>query len=231
MTDHTEKPDFNIILANTVHDMKNSVGMLLAALDEIDSRCPPDKCSSRDQFSQLRYEGKRLSSNLVQVLTLYRINESRYSPNITENDASDVLEECLLDNEGLLALKGIDIDMDCDEDDLQGFFDHDLICGLISSVINNAYKYANRRIRIGAQREEDYLALYVEDDGNGFPAFMLHEGAQDSPAVNFKSGSTGLGLYFAATIAGLHRHEGRQGFIRTRNNGIDGGGRFTLYLP
>lgn len=230
MTDTKEKPDFTIILANSVHDMKNSVGMLLAALDEIDARCGPGDCPSRGQFSQLRYEGKRLSSNLVQVLTLYRVNESRYSPNITENDASDVLEECLLDNEGLLALKGISIELDCDED-LQGFFDHDLISGLIGSVINNAYKYANTRIRIGAQRENDYLALYVEDDGNGFPDSMLHAGRQDAPAVSFKSGSTGLGLYFAATIAALHQHNDRQGYITTRNNGIDGGGRFTLYLP
>lgn len=230
MTDATEKPDFNIILANSVHDMKNSVGMLLAALDEIDTRCGPDNCPSRGHFSQLRYEGKRLSSNLVQVLTLYRINESRYSPNITENDASDVLEECLLDNEGLLAIKGIDIDMECDEA-LQGFFDHELVSGLISSAINNAYKYANKRIRIGARREDDYLTLYVEDDGDGFPASMLHGGEQDSTAVSFKSGSTGLGLYFASTIAELHRHGDRQGYITTGNTGIDGGGRFTLYLP
>jgi len=96
----------------------------------------------------LRYEGKRLNSNLVQVLTLYRVNESSWAPDITGNDASEVLEECLLDNEGLLALKGIDIEMDC-EDDLQGFFDQELVSGLISSVINNAYKYANRLIRIG----------------------------------------------------------------------------------
>jgi signal transduction histidine kinase len=230
MSDTTEKPDFNSILANSVHDMKNSVGMLLAALDEIDTRCAPDNCPSREHFSQLRYEGKRLSSNLVQVLTLYRINESRYSPNITENDACDVLEECLLDNEGLLAIKGIDIEMECD-DDLQGFFDHELVSGLISSAINNAYKYANKRIRIGAKRESDYLTLYVEDDGGGFPASMLHEGEQDPTHVSFKSGSTGLGLYFAATIAALHRHGDRQGYVTTSNNGIDGGGRFTLYLP
>lgn len=230
MSHDTEKPDFNIILANSVHDMKNSVGMLLAALDEIDTRCNPDNCASRDQFSQLRYEGKRLSSNLVQVLTLYRINESRYTPNIAENDASDVLEECLLDNEGLLALKGIDIEMDCEED-LQGFFDHDLVSGLISSVINNAYKYARSRIQIGAARENGYLTLYVKDDGKGFPPSMLHEQGQDTPAVSFKSGSTGLGLYFAATIAGLHRHDNRQGFFTTGNDGIDGGGCFTLYLP
>jgi signal transduction histidine kinase len=230
MSDDTEKPDFNIILANSVHDMKNSVGMLLAALDEIDSRCSPEQCASRDQFSQLRYEGKRLSSNLVQVLTLYRINESRYSPNIAENDAGDVLEECLLDNEGLLALKGIDIDMECEED-LQGFFDHDLVSGLISSVINNAYKYAHKQIRIGATHENGYLTLYVEDDGDGFPPSMLHEQGEDTTAINFKSGSTGLGLYFAATIAALHRDSDRQGFITTSNDGIDGGGRFTLHLP
>ncbi|VAW78249.1 Sensor histidine kinase [hydrothermal vent metagenome] len=230
MTDSTDKPDFNIILANSVHDMKNSVGMLLAALDEIDSRCGPGQCSSRDQFSQLRYEGKRLSSNLVQVLTLYRVNESLYSSNITENDASDVLEECLLDNEGLLAIKGISIEMKCNEE-LQGFFDHELVGGLISSIINNAWKYAESRIRIGAKRENDFLTLYVEDDGNGFPDFMLLDREHATPAISFKSGSTGLGLYFAATIAALHQHNGRQGFITTSNDGINGGGRFTLHLP
>ena len=230
MGDDTEKPDFNIILANSVHDMKNSVGMLLAALDEIDSRCSPENCPSRDQFSRLRYEGKRLGSNLVQILTLYRINESHYTPNIAENDASDVLEECLLDNEGLLALKGINIEMQFDEA-LQGFFDHELVSGLISSVINNAYKYARSRIQIGARRENGYLALYVEDDGSGFPPAMLHEQGQATPAISFRSGSTGLGLYFAASIAALHRHDNRQGFITTGNDGIDGGGRFTLYLP
>jgi len=230
MTDDTEKPDFNIILANSVHDMKNSVGMLLAALDEIDTRCGPVNCASREQFSRLRYEGKRLSSNLVQILTLYRVNESAWTPNITENDAGEVLEECLLDNEGLLALKGITIEMDCEED-LQGFFDQELVSGLISSVINNAFKYANRLIRIGARHENGYLALYVEDDGNGFPTFMLRGKNPPTHGISFRSGSTGLGLYFAATIAALHRHGDRQGYITTDNDGIDGGGRFTLYLP
>ncbi len=230
MSDDTCKPDFNIILANSVHDMKNSVGMLLAALDEIESRCEPDGCESRDQFSRLRHEGRRLGANLVQMLTLYRVSHSTWTPNISEHEVDEVLEECLLDNESMLALKGIGIDMSCEEG-LSGFFDHELVAGLIGSVINNAYKYARRQVRIGARRQDGYLALWVEDDGDGFPPAMLHDGRRQATDIDFRSGSTGLGLYFAATIAALHRHEERQGYITTDNDGIDGGGRFTLYLP
>ena len=226
----TPQIDFSTILANSVHDMKNSVNMLLCALDEIDDRRGQDPAASNDAISQLRYEGKRLNSNLIQVLTLYRVSEQQYSLNITENDVAELLEECLLDNEGLLALKGIDIETDC-ADDLVCFFDRELVASIINSVINNAYKYARTKIRLGAKSEDGYTALYVEEDGNGYPEFMVHEDRGVQHQINLKNGSTGLGLLFTSTIARMHSHQDRQGFITTTNDGIDGGGRFTLYLP
>jgi len=225
-----KKLDFTSILANSVHDMKNSVGMLLAALDEINDKCGQSACPSSENFSQLRYEGKRLNSNLVQMLMLYRINESQYALNIAENDVSEVLEECYLENEGLLSLKGIEIEMSC-ADDLVCFFDRELVSGMINSVINNAFKYARDRIRIGAESRGGYTAIFVEENGNGYPPFMLHEGGDVQHDVCFKNGSTGLGLFFTSTIARMHEHQGKTGYITTTNDGIDGGGRFTLYLP
>lgn len=223
--------DFSLVLASAVHDMKNSVAMLLGALDDIDTRCIADNPETAGGFGQLRYEGKRLNSNLVQVLTLYRISKDRYSLNLTENDVEEVLEECFLENEGLLEMKGIGFEMDCAED-LVWFFDRDLITGVINSVINNAYKYTRNRIRIGAYRTDDgYLALTVEENGEGYPEHMLVRDENAQTGIDFKSGSTGLGLYFTATIAHLHCHQERRGYITTTNEGIDGGGRFTLYLP
>lgn len=231
MATDQEQLDFTSILANSVHDMKNSVSMLIGALDDIIERCGQGSCASQALFSQLSYEGKRLNGNLVQMLMLYRVNNSQYALNITENDVAEVLEECYLENEGILALKGIDFECAYPQD-LVGFFDRELVTGMINSVINNAYKYAKDKVRIGAGRENGYLALYIEENGNGYPDFMLQGGSDDAAhRVSFKSGSTGLGLYFTSTIARMHTHQGRSGYITTTNEGIDGGGRFTLYLP
>lgn len=222
--------DFTAILANSVHDMKNSVGMLLGVLDEIDDRCGHPGCASHALFSQLRYEGKRLNGNLVQMLMLYRVNHADYTLNITENDVCEVLEECCLEHEGIMSLKGIELELAC-PGDLMGFFDREMVAGLINSVINNAYKYARDRIRIGAGLDNGYLALFVEENGKGYPEFMLHGRGDAQRPVSFDTGSTGLGLLFASTIARMHVHQGNTGYITTTNEGIDGGGRFTLYLP
>ena len=222
--------DFTSILASSVHDMKNSVNMLIGALDNISGSCGENRCPSQAMFSQLRYEGKRLNSNLVQMLTLYRVSNAAYSLNITENDVHEVLEECWLENEGILTLKGVDVELCCPED-LMGFFDRELVTGMINSVINNAYKYARDRIRIGARRENGYLALFVEENGKGYPDAMLRGDNGSHHQVSFKTGSTGLGLLFSSTIAAMHTHQGKTGYITTTNDGIDAGGRFTLYLP
>jgi len=226
-----ERPlDFTAVLANSVHDMKNSVSMVIGALDDISAGCGQNNCASQAVFSQLRYEAKRLNSNLVQMLMLYRVNNSEYALNIAENDVCEAIEECYLENEGIMRLKGIEFEISC-PDELMGFFDRELVTGMINSVINNAYKYAKDRIRIGARREGGYLALFVEENGAGYPAFMLHENTDAHHPVSFKTGSTGLGLLFTSTIAAMHTHRGNAGYITTTNDGIDGGGRFTLYLP
>lgn len=230
MSEQVHSLDFSLVLANTVHDMKNSLSMVVGALDEIADHCGNSGCASQQVFSQLRYEGKRLNSNLIQILTLYRINSDHYSLNIAEHDVSEVLEECYLENEGLLTLKGIELEMDC-EDGLMCFFDRELVGSIINSVINNAYKYTRDRIRIGARRQDGYTAIFIEENGRGYPAAMLHAVGQKPGDIDIRNGSTGLGLFFTATIAGMHQDKGRNGYITTTNEGIEGGGRFTLYLP
>lgn len=223
--------DFSLILANTVHDMKNSVGMLIGSLDNIGAAPGVEDNPAFKDMNKLRYEAKRLNSNLIQLLTLYKINELGYSLNIMENDVEEVVEECFLENAAFMDMQGVEFEMDCDPD-LVWFFDRELVTSVINSVINNAYRYTRDHIRIGAHADDGCLALYVEDNGPGYPESMQVNSAPDlGQAIDFKNGSTGLGLYFTSTIARMHRHKDREGYIRMTNEGIDGGGRFTLYLP
>jgi len=77
--------DFSAVIASAVHDMKNSLGMLLYSVDDIRSTCAPKNCDSAVKFDQFRYEGQRVSNHLIQLLAIYRIDHSNYKPDIVEH--------------------------------------------------------------------------------------------------------------------------------------------------
>ncbi len=222
--------DFSTIIASSVHDMKNSLSMLLSTLDEVGMTCGGAACQSTDKFSQLQYEGQRLNNNLIQLLSIYKIENAQYNANIAEYGVADFLEECAVQYETLLAPKGISIEFQSSPD-LVGYFDRELIGGVINNVVNNAYRYSKDRIRLTAAEQDGYVVISVEDNGRGYPPHMLCDDATQLGAINFRNGSTGLGLYFAALVAKLHRNKDKVGRIRYSNDGIDGGGRFTIWLP
>ncbi len=220
---------FSTLLASGVHDMKNSLSMLLDTLDQLGGDCG-QTCPAADKVNQLRYQGQRLNSDLVQLLSIYKIEHQEYTPNIAAHDLGDFLQECVHMFAPMLTPRGIVIEAVCDAG-LVGYFDREMVAGVINNVVNNAYKYSKSRICLSAAASEGYVVLSIADNGGGYPPGMLRTGGVDAGPTDFKSGSTSLGLYFASLIAHLHINQGRRGFIRCANEGIDGGGKFLLMLP
>jgi signal transduction histidine kinase len=120
--------------------------------------------------------------------------------------------------------------MECDED-IDWFFDKDLIATIVNSTINNSIRYAQNQIKLSAIIENNFLKITVEDDGNGFPEKMFVPADTLETAINMQTGSTGLGLYFAEKIANIHKNKDRSGTTVIDNDSELGGGRFTLLLP
>ena len=226
MDQHTQEFDFSTVLASSIHDMKNSLTLLLGTLDEVTQQCQPGTCKSSNQFSQLQYEGKRVNDNLVQLLALYRIDNSQYFVNVTENDVGDFLNDIILSHQDMLNYRNINFEIEC-EDDTYWFFDRDLIAGVITNIINNLYVYSKDRMAIQIVNDNGYLAIHIKDNGKGYPDNMLCSTEQQQKGISFSSGSTGLGLYFAAKAAEMHKNKNRKGYISISNEGIDGGGCFS----
>jgi signal transduction histidine kinase len=230
MSSENENIDFSTILASSVHDIKNSLGLLLALLEDISEATELRSSSKYPQIIQMRHEGGRLNGQLIQMLTLYRMNNSQYSLNVDDNNVYECLEECGLENKDLLDEKGISLEIDCDED-FDWFFDRFLIIGIINTILNNAYKYSKDKIRINASLDNNYLVISVEDNGSGYPDSMFTSDSDEQRQIDFKSGSTGLGLYFADKVAHAHTNKDQSGYISISNQGIDGGARFSIALP
>jgi signal transduction histidine kinase len=220
---------FADILASLIHDMKNSLGMVINTLEEFSGDALTGG-AAQHKLSALQQEAKRLNNNLIELLTLYKIENERISANIEEWNVSDFLEEIIAENRASAASRGVRLEAECNAD-LSGYFDEGLLRGVINSLIGNGLRYTRTRLLLTAGQEEGYLVFKVADDGDGFPEKMLQAQRARSNGQCPGEGRTQLGIYFADMVAALHRSHDKSGFIRIANNCLLEGGCFSIWLP
>jgi K+-sensing histidine kinase KdpD len=230
MNRESQKIDFSFVLASSVHDMKNSLGMLLNTLAEVMEQYPPQNTEHAKSYGVLEYEAARINSELIQLLSLYRLDHDEVRVHIEECMVVDVLSEQLARNHGLLQTRGLEIVLQCDES-LSGYFDSDLVGGVINNVLVNCTRYSKQRLMLSAQETNEGLCICIEDDGPGYPQDMLNASTFAEAHTSFANGRPHLGLRFANKVALMHQNKSQQGFIRLTNDSSLGGGCFRLYLP
>ncbi|MCP3671698.1 MAG: HAMP domain-containing histidine kinase [Gammaproteobacteria bacterium] len=209
--------------------MKNSLGMVLSRLDEVADELPANANGS-SKIPGIQQEAKRLNNNLIELLTLYKIENERISPIIDEINVQCFLQESIAENLSAANSSNMELTYDC-PDDLFGYFDEVLLHSIINNLIGNAMRYSESRIELSALENDGYLVLCVEDDGAGFPEAMLKAQQAETSSKGITSGRTMLGIHFARLIAQMHQNNEKKGFIRLSNNGKLKGGCFSIYLP
>ncbi len=220
---------FYDVLASIIHDMKNSLGMVINRLDEVVDELPSDLNQST-KINSIQQEAKRLNNNLVELLTLYSIENERIAPVIDEVNVQCFLQEAIAENISTSNSNGVDLNCDC-RDDLIGYFDEGLVRGIINNLIGNALRYTKNRIELTASEKDGYMVISVEDDGTGFPEAMLKAQEAEINSNDLADGRTLLGIHFANLVAQMHQNKDKTGFIQLSNNGKLKGGCFSIYLP
>lgn len=226
---HDQAPT-SLLLASSVHDIKNSLGMLLNTLDTVIETTPISSDLQRHQFATLRGEAARINNSLIYLLGLYRLQRHELPLQIQEVYVADFLDEQIAANDLLFSIRQISVQRDCDET-LTGYFDPTLIAGIIGNVLVNAARYAEKSIRVSAvTSDKGSVIIEICDDGPGFPEKMLESSRDTQRGIDFNSGSTNLGLFFASEVAYLHRRGDQHGTIELSNLS-PAGSRFRLALP
>ncbi|MCU0074674.1 HAMP domain-containing histidine kinase [Pseudomonas koreensis] len=222
--------DFSTVIASTVHDMKNSLAMLMQAHSQWLARLPEAQRQGTEQ-GVIDFEFAHLNGMLVQLLGLYKLGVNQMPLQPAYHELDDFIEAQLAAHQEVFASRGIIATYEVDPLSPLGFFDRELIASVLGNCINNAIRYARESLLITVSDEAGQLVLSINDDGDGYPAEMLERQADYVQGINHSSGSTGLGLYFAGRIAGLHQRNGVGGRTEIRNGGPLGGGVFSIYLP
>lgn len=218
-----------LLAASSVHDIKNSLSMLLQTLEEVIRSTPNQSDTLRRQFGVLQGEAARINNDLLYFLGLYRLQQNQLPLQIQPVYVAEFLQEQMLNNALLFEIRDLELTLDCD-DALTAWFDPALIAGVVNNVLVNAARYAGRTVALHARSERGGLLIEISDDGGGFPEKMLQQGGNRDRGIDFGSGSTNLGLHFAAEVAAMHRRGDCAGRIELSNR-PEGGGCFRLWLP
>jgi signal transduction histidine kinase len=222
--------DFASVMAVAVHDMKNSLSLLLQTIEDLSRSLPPGEQESQERIVDLHYEANRMNTTLVQILSLYRVELDALPLNIDECFLADLVYEIIESNKTYTKQKKIICTVDLDSE-LSWYTDRDLLFLLMNDVLVNAIRYGASEIKISAMVEDGYLCITVEDDGPGYPQRMLDMSDATMESLCVSEGRTGLGLFFARMIAQTHKNKNRRGSIKLSNNSVTGGSIFKVLLP
>lgn len=227
--DKTNPIDFSAVLASSVHDMKNSLCMLIQSIDELaaDQKLEDKK---QKELAKIHYEASRLNTNLLQMLSLYRFEKDQLPLLIEEHHVEDMVDELVERN--LIYSQNNDIEVEVDiSPELVWYFDDSLVGNLLNDIFVNALRYTKDRIIIQTQIIEQKLHISIRDNGNGYPEHMLNNTELSMNEFDIDNNRTGLGLFFAKMIASAHTNKNEQGYIKLANDEQIGGSVFTLVLP
>ncbi len=221
--------EFTDVLACSFHDIKNSLELLSCSFETLIEETPSIQ-NNKDQLGCLQYEIKRINSTICYMLAIYKHAHSEYVLDIEYQSVFDHLSGLAGNFRDLALTKGVEVELECGND-LFWSFDSDLVSLVLEEITNNALRHTRDRLKISAHSDGQYLRISVDDNGPGYPKALLAEDFFDKVPKCSLSNRTGLGIFFAGTIAKSHRDGDRQGFISISNDGELGGGRFTLAIP
>ncbi len=219
-TDSRPAIELAALAASQFHELKNQLGQLALALDEVATSHPDSAAALREP----RINCRAIVERLVQILTLYKRDEGRLLLNVEAHDPAEFLNELAAETRTLCGPR-LTIMARHDTAPPFWFFDRYLVQIALSNALHNALKFARARIEISAEARDGGLLLSVRDDSAGYPAHILaDQGRQPGPSAS----GTGLGLFFAHSIAQAHDNQGRRGELRLTNAD---GACFQLWLP
>lgn len=200
------------LAALVVHDLKNELGALEAALAR--SIHQPSAEAARQNHAQCA----ELRQHFVQFLTLYgqpgglRILASDESP-------TAVLEAAA--HRAALAYPELRVHVEPDgQAPPYWYFDPRLVRMALDAALHNAGRFARTAIRLQALASDGYLVLRVDDDGPG-PDPAAHD-----PGATY---ATGLGSSLCQAVAEAHICGDRKGHSSLGFR-PGGGARFELWL-
>ncbi len=193
--------------ALVIHDIKNSLALLEADLEQLNHRA-----DAPDEARKAYQRCIELKNRLIGFLTLYKHEHAGLKPNISEVELFEFLEDLVAGSQSAImgSRHGHAIEVCVDDLGIRiapevrrkgvALLDAYLVDLALESALNNAVRYAASKVDIWFEQDADRLTFFVLDDGPG----PTRTGSAAQEASPGKPASTGLGLSLCKAVTEAH---------------------------
>ena len=197
-------------LANVSHDLKTPMTTIAGFIDAILSGAIPPE-NQQEYLERIKEEVLRLSRLVRQLLDLSRIQAGDRKIEPTTFDICEMARQIVLSFEQRIEEKRLEVEFDCEEENLTVMADKDAIYQLLYNLCDNAVKFSRDggvyRIRIVTGDRKVRVSVYNEGQGimkEDLP-FVFERFYKSDKSRGLDKTGVGLGLFISKTIIDAHR--------------------------
>ncbi|MDL0430586.1 ATP-binding protein [Marinobacter sp. TBZ242] len=211
------------------HELRTPVARIRFGVQMIESASSPE--ALQKQLDGIDGDIQELDELIDEILTYARLEQGGPVFALQEISVSDIVRQVVDEQQMTHPDHSIEADIDEESErwslsDVEPRYLH----RAVQNLVGNAARYAEKKVRVHCQFDEDNCRIDVEDDGPGIPeedwekVFTAFARLDDSRTRT--SGGYGLGLSIVRRILYWH---GGQAFV-SRSDEL-GGARFSLVWP
>ena len=199
-------------LANISHDLRTPMTTISGFVDGIrDGVIPPEKHTY--YLDIISGETKRLSRLVTSLLDISRMQAGERKFEKVNFDICEMARQILISFEQKIEDKKLDVEFECDKDNMLVSADKDAIYQILYNLCDNAIKFAyeSGKYRISIKNSGKKVYVSVFNEGVGIPPedipFVFERFYKSDKSRGLDKTGTGLGLYIAKTIIEAHEEK------------------------
>lgn len=225
--------DMNMkFFANMSHEFRTPLTMISGPVSQLTAKTP-SASPDRKLLDMISRNVQRLQRLVNEILDFNKLENDTLKLDVRADDIVARLNELADNFEVMAGFKGIRFNRYGLEESFTMWFDADKLDTICYNLLSNAVKFTPSGGEIGLNLDIDgsRAVITVQDSGPGIPADQLEKIFERYYQVDSGKGQynvgTGIGLYYARSLAVLHH-----GSLKAENLGDDCPGcRFVLSLP
>ncbi len=199
----------NNFMSSVSHDMRTPMTTISGFIDCILSGAiPPEK--HEYYLKIIRDEVLRLSRLVASLLDISRIQAGDRKFVMAPFDICEMGRQILISFEQKIDKKRLEVEFNCDDDNMFVTGDHDAIYQIFYNITDNAVKFAREEgiLRLSLTREDKKVKVSVYNEGDGIPyddqPYIFERFYKSDRSRGKDKTGVGLGMFIAKTIIEAH---------------------------
>lgn len=201
----------NNFMSSVSHDMRTPMTTISGFIDCILSGAiPPEK--HEYYLKIIRDEVLRLSRLVASLLDISRIQAGDRKFVMAPFDICEMGRQIIISFEQKIDKKRLEVEFDCDDDNMIVTGDHDAIYQIFYNITDNAVKFVREEglLRISIKREDGKkVKVSVYNEGDGIPyedqPYIFERFYKSDRSRGKDKTGVGLGMFIAKTIIEAHK--------------------------